>query len=445
MNERRIAVVGGGISGLGAAWLLSRRYHVTLFEAERYVGGHTNTVDCATTGGPTPVDTGFIVYNRPNYPHLSALFDHLDVATHPSDMSFGFSVLDGDLEYAGDSLATLFAQRRNLMRPAFLRMVVDILRFNRAARQGLDRGLPEDRTLGAFLDDIGVGEPFRRYYLLPMSAAIWSCPQSEILAFPANRFLQFFRNHGLVQLTRRPSWRTVVGGAREYVRRILPSIDAVRTDTPVTAIRRNGESVSLDGRAGPLGSFDQVVIASHADQAMAMLDGPTFWERRLLGAFRYQDNEAWLHEDPRFMPRRRATWSSWNHVTQGLADGRHPVAVTYWMNRLQPLTTTSDLFVTLNPARTPDPASVHRHIHYRHPVFDHAAVRAQRLMTMIQGRDRLWFCGSYLGYGFHEDGLRSGVEVANRLGVTAPWQRPEELPASDWQPGRSGTPAEALS
>lgn len=443
MGERHIAVVGGGISGLGAAWLLSRRYRVTLFEASDRAGGHTNTVDCATRGGDTAVDTGFIVYNRPNYPHLSALFDHLEVATHPSDMSFGFSARDGDFEYAGDGLSTLFAQRRNLLRREFLGMVGDILRFNRAAGRALDQGMPEEQTLGEFLAEMRAGEAFRGCYLLPMSAAIWSCPQSEMLAFPASRFLQFFRNHGLIQLTGRPAWRTVVGGGREYVRRMLPAIGSVRTGMPVSTIRRDPDSVSLIGRSGHLGRFDDVVIATHADQALAIIERPGFWERRLLGAFRYQQNDAWLHEDPSLMPRRRAVWSSWNHVSRDAEQAGRAAAVTYWMNRLQPLTTDSDLFVTLNPAQPPAASRVYRHISYHHPVFDHAAVRAQGLMRMIQGRDRLWFCGSYLGYGFHEDGLRSGMEVANRLGVAAPWQRPEAARAVDWTSGRA--PVEVAS
>lgn len=431
MGEQRIAVVGGGISGLGAAWLLARGHHVTLIEAQDAVGGHTNTVDCPTPQGTVPVDTGFIVYNERNYPHLTALFERLRVPTHASDMSFAFSARDIDLEYAGDNLRTLFAQRRNLLRPAFWRMTADILRFNRAANARLDEGLDESATLGELLDELDMAEPFRRYYLLPMSAAIWSCPQDEMLAFPAERFLRFFRNHGLIQLADRPRWRTVAGGGREYLRRMLPGIQRVITGTPVRRVERGPRQVSIYGDGGLIGHFDQVVIGAHADQALAMLERPSFWERTLLGAFRYQDNVAWLHGDRALMPRRRAVWSAWNHLTQDVREGDCPVAVSYWMNRLQPLATDAGIFVTLNPPRAPAAESTHRRIVYQHPVFDHGAVRAQRLLPRIQGRDRIWFCGSYFGYGFHEDGLRSAVDVARRLGIAAPWDRalPSAAPA----------------
>ncbi len=423
MAEQRIAVVGGGIAGLGAAWLLGRRHHVTLIEANDAAGGHTNTVDYPTPRGAVPVDTGFIVYNQPNYPHLPALLDHLHVPTHASDMSFALSARDINLEYAGDNLRTLFAQRRNLLRPSFWRMTADILRFNRAANARLDDGLAEELTLGELLDELGMGQPFRRYYLLPMSAAIWSCPQDEILAFPAERFLQFFRNHGLIQLADRPRWRTVVGGGREYVRRMLPDIPRVITGMPVKRVERGPRQAGVYGDDGLIGHFDQVVIAAHADQALAMLDRPSFWERTLLGAFRYEDNVAWLHGDRELMPRRRAVWSAWNHLTHNVRDGGSPVAVSYWMNRLQPLDTDTDIFVTLNPPQPPTAASTHRRIVYQHPVFDRGAVGAQRLLPTLQGRDRVWFCGSYFGYGFHEDGLRSAVEVARIRGVAAPWDR----------------------
>lgn len=430
MDQRRIAVVGGGVAGLGSAWLLSGRHDVTLFERNNYIGGHSHTVDApAGADRTTPVDTGFIVYNERNYPHLTALFAHLDVPTRASDMSFAFSCAAEDVEYAGDNLNTLFAQRRNLARPRFWRMAADILRFNADARRQLKTGLPENLTLGAYLARLGVGRPFMEHYLLPMSAAIWSCPQAQMLAFPASRFLRFFQQHGLISLTNRPRWRTVVGGSREYVRRMTGQIGRIVSDAPVRRVVRGAAGVTLHGEDGPLGTFDEVVIATHADEALAMLKNPSTEERRVLGAFRYQPNEAVLHTDVSAMPRRRSVWASWNHLSDGFGANR-PVAVTYWMNRLQGLETAEPLFVTLNPLSPPDPARVIRRMTYDHPVFDQAACRAQQLLPGLQGRDRLWFAGSYAGYGFHEDALASAVKVANALGVEAPWQtRPEPQPS----------------
>lgn len=438
MERRRIALVGGGVAGTGAAWLLAQRHEVTLFEAEERLGGHTNTVACDLPEGQVPVDTGFIVYNEPNYPELTALFRHLGVATEPSDMSFAFAATDLDLEYSGSGLGGLFAQRRNLLRPRFWHMVRDILRFNDEADRRLTVGLPEDLALGELLDEIGLGAAFRRYYLLPMSAAIWSCPQDVMLRFPAHSFLRFFHNHGLIRLRDRPQWRTVSGGGQQYLERLRAGIQRVVTGTPVRRVARDadGSGVRLHGDTGELGHFDEVVIGAHADQALGMLERPTLWERSLLGAFSYQDNDAWLHTDARLMPRRRAVWSSWNHLTRRAADGSHPVSVTYWMNRLQNLPTATDVLVTLNPLQAPAPETVIRRQCYAHPVFDRHAMRAQRLLPMIQGRDRIWYCGSYHGYGFHEDAFASAVRVAERLGAPAPWHAPARGAAEPVPPAR---------
>lgn len=418
MNIRSIAVIGAGVAGMGAAWLLSRQYQVTLFEAAPRLGGHSNTVECPLPEGNIPVDTGFIVYNTPNYPHLTALFKALDVPTQPSDMSFAFAATDIDLEYAGSSIGTLFAQRRNLLRPQFLGMVNDILRFNKKANQYLAAQSTDPLSLGELLDQWRMGQAFRRYYLLPMSAAIWSCPQDVMLRFPARSFLQFFSNHGLIQLKDRPQWETVSGGSREYLQRMRPSIQTIHTDTPVTQVTRLAEGgVELTGTEGALGRFDAVVIAAHGDQALGMLNQPTDAEARVLGAFGYQDNAAWLHTDKTLMPRRRAVWSSWNHLTTLNEAGDRPVSVTYWMNRLQSLPTQTDVFVTLNPLHDPDPNRVIKRETYAHPVFDQAAIAAQAALPDIQGTDRIWYCGSYHGYGFHEDAFASAVGVAEQLGV----------------------------
>ncbi len=433
MESRRIAVVGAGVAGIGAAWLLSQRHEVTLFEAANRLGGHSNTIVCPLADGDVPVDTGFIVYNERNYPQLSALFRHLDLPTQDSEMSFAFAASDINLEYAGSSIATLFAQRRNLFRPRFLGMVRDILRFNREANRRLESGEGHQQSLGELLDEIGVGEAFRRYYLLPMSAAIWSCPQDVMLRFPARSFLRFFANHGLIQLANRPQWRTVIGGSREYIQRMQNAIQHVHTATPVTQVERTANGVSLAGPSGPLGEFDEVVMAAHADQTLAALKTPSAAETQILGAFGYQANDAYLHTDTRLMPKRRAVWSAWNHLTTQSIDGSDPVSVTYWMNRLQPLATDRDIFVTLNPLSPPDPAQVIHRQSYDHPVFDRAAMSAQTALTDIQGQERIWYCGSYHGYGFHEDAFASAVRVAERLGAPPPWTT-HSIPPSEPDP-----------
>ena len=427
MDRQRIAVIGGGVAGLSAAWLLQRDYEVELFEKNDYVGGHTHTIEVPSEAGSVPVDTGFIVYNNENYPHLSALFDHLGVASRPSEMSFSASIDSGALEYAGTNLNTLFAQRRNLLAPVFHSMLRDVLRFNGQAKRMLAEGAVPALTLGEFLIRQGFGNAFRDYYLLPMAAAIWSCPTSTMLAFPLESFLRFFDNHGLMNLLERPQWRTVEGGSHAYVKAMLADFAGrVWTDrTVIRAIRgADGVTVVSRDRTGAMAQqhFDQVVFASHADETLAMLDGPAYWERELLGRFRYQENRAILHSDEQLMPRSRRVWASWNYLanrgTAGAIDG---VSVTYWMNQLQGLNAPQQYFVSLNPLREPNDERVIADMLYHHPVFDTGAMRAQPLLRHIQGRNRCWFCGSYFGYGFHEDALRSSVEVAAALGVAAPW------------------------
>lgn len=422
------------MAGLGAAWLLSRQHRVTLFERNGYVGGHTNTVDLEEDGRALAVDTGFIVYNEPNYPHLSALFAELGVATRASDMSFGVSVGDGDLEYAGSNLATLFAQKRNLASPRFLRMLKDILRFNRAAKRRLADDSLGSLTVGELFDELGLGKAFRHHYLLPMAAAIWSCPVARMLEFPAASLLRFYENHGLLNLVDRPQWRTVAGGSHRYVSRMLPALaGGVRTRNPVRAVRRLGREVELTLADGSRERFDQVVLACHADESLALLADASPTERALLSAFAYQANRAVLHSDVRLMPRRRAVWSSWNYLAETadarLADPR--VSVTYWMNRLQGLSARRDYLVSLNPLREPEPALVHAEFEYHHPVFDAQAMAAQRQLAQLQGRSNTWFCGSYFGYGFHEDALRSGVAVAQALGVDPGWSVPSPAVAAE--------------
>jgi predicted NAD/FAD-binding protein len=423
----RVAVIGAGISGLGAAWALRGRHRVTLYEAAGRLGGHSNTIEVTVDGHTVPVDTGFIVYNDVNYPNLVQLFDALAVATEPSDMSFAVSIGNGALEYSGTSLAGLIAQKRNLLRPRFWRMVVDTMRFYREARALLKQPAPSDITLGAFLDQGGYSAGFLDDHLLPMGAAIWSSPVAAMREFPLLSFARFFENHGLLQLTDRPRWRTVTGGSRQYVARIAHALgpDAIRA-VAATRLRRLPDGVELRDASGEARVYDQIVLACHADQALALLADADDTERRVLGAFRFQTNRAVLHGDRSLMPRRRAVWASWNYLAPDPVAARDgSVAVTYWMNELQNLAA-PPLFVTLNPPHEPRAELVHGVFDYEHPIYDQAAIGAQGALASIQGVRRTWFAGAWTGYGFHEDGLSSGLAVARALGAPAPWQAQPE-------------------
>lgn len=415
-----IAVIGSGISGLSAAWLLSKRHRVTLFEADNRLGGHSHTVDI---DGLT-VDTGFIVFNEVTYPNLTALFNHIGVATKCSDMSFAVSLDDGRLEYSGSGLLGLFAQGRNAVSPRFWMMLCDLLRFYREApRTVATLGM---MTLDQYLDAAGYGDGFRNDHLYPMAAAIWSTPAAKIGAYPAASFIRFCETHGLLKLTGRPIWRTVAGGSRSYVRILSAAASEIISNCPVKKIFRTGHGVEIAGTDGHRRRFDQVVIATHTDQALEMLADPSSEERRLLGAFHYLVNEAVLHSDAGLMPRRRRVWSSWNYMTGGGPQGCK-LAVTYWMNRLQGLASDRPLFVTLNPHREIEAGAVLRQMTYSHPHLDAPAVEAQKELWSLQGSRNTWFCGAYFGAGFHEDGLQAGLAVAEALGgVRRPWTVPEE-------------------
>jgi predicted NAD/FAD-binding protein len=424
---KRIAVIGGGISGLSAAWLLARRHSVTLFEAEPRLGGHSNTIEAACGAGSVPVDTGFIVYNTASYPNLIALFDHLKVPTAASSMSFAVSLAHGAYEYSGSGVAGLIGQAANLVRPGHWRMLADIPRFFRAATALAGSGGDETLSLGDFLQAGGYSRGFVDHHILPMTAAIWSTPSAAVLDFPAAAFARFFANHGLLQVNHRPQWRTVVGGSREYVRRLRTGFPGeVVLGSAVRRVTRGrlGVTVATDRAEG---RFDTCVLACHADDALSLLADADGEERHLLGAFRYSLNRAVLHGDAGWMPKRRRLWSSWNYISPDL--GRHKeLSVTYWMNSLQPLgASTPDLFVTLNPARDIAAGRIFGEWAYAHPMFDAAALRAQRQLWRIQARRATWFCGSYFGFGFHEDGLQSGLAVAEGIGgVHRPWSVADE-------------------
>jgi uncharacterized protein len=415
----RIAIVGAGIAGLGTAWLLHRQGHaVTLFEAGREPGGHTATVDVTLDGLTFPVDTGFLVFNDRTYPRLVQLFDELGVRSVASEMSFSCRVDHAQLEWSGTDLRALFAQPRNALRPAFYRMLADILRFNRATM-----ALPPEPTrwspsLGQYLDAERFGAEFREWYLLPMAAAIWSSPRREILDFPLHTFVQFCRNHGLLQILDRPQWRTVEGGGRTYVRRIVAQLPDVRCASPVQRIVRRAGHVAVDSMGHPGERFDEVVLACHSDQARTLLADRSPAEDRLLGHVRYQPNRVVLHTDTALLPRRRRAWSAWNYLAADDAEGTRPVAVSYLLNKLQPLPCRTPVIVTLNPPIEPASSRVLGEFAYDHPLLDAHAVAAQRGIRALQGDRRTWFAGAWLGYGFHEDGLASAHAVADAIART---------------------------
>ncbi len=427
MDRPRVAVVGSGVSGLVVAWLLSPRYRVTLFEAQDRLGGHTHTVDVEVDGIPAAVDTGFLVFNDRNYANFTALLDELGVASVPSSMSFSVAVESQGIEWAGTSLPSVFAQRSNLFRPGFWVMLGDILRFNRQAVALLSRGEIPARSLGAYLEDEGFGTAFRDWYLLPMAASIWSCPTAQMLHFPLATLLGFFHNHGLLQIRSRPRWSTVLGGARNYVRRLASGIGEIRLGCAVTALHCGPRGMVVEA-GSQLEPYDHVVLACHTDQALRLIPAAHGQLRRPLEAIRYQSNRIVLHTDRSFLPRTRSAWASWNYRTGAGAPDERPVSLSYWLNSLQPLAFKRPLIETLNPFTEPAPGTVLGRFEYSHPVLDQAALGAQEELARARV-PKLWFCGAWTGYGFHEDGVRSALRVANALGVRAPWQRALELAA----------------
>ena len=421
MEPSKIAVIGSGIAGLSAAWLLSRRHNVTVYEAGDHLGGHANTVDVETPQGHVAVDTGFIVYNELNYPNLSALFRHLSVATDPTEMSFALSLENGAYEYAGSGLGGFFGQRTNLFKPHHWRLLRDVARFFDTAHDHVAHACDEI-TLGAFLEQESYSRAFIEDHIVPMGAAIWSTSMNEILDFPARSFIDFYANHGMLQFRDRPAWRTVSGGSRRYVEKLAKDAGfEFHVGNGVERIVRHQDYVHVADAQGVIRPFDHAVIATHADQALGMLDTPSALEENLLGSFSYQANRAVLHRDPRWMPRRRRLWSSWNYL-KARKGADTDLCVSYWMNRLQSLPTSVDFFLTLNPHDEIHPKAVDADIEYQHPVFDRRAMAAQGDLWSLQGAHRTWFCGSYFGYGFHEDGIQSGLAVAEALGgERRPW------------------------
>jgi predicted NAD/FAD-binding protein len=412
----KLAIVGAGISGLTAAHLLHRDHDVTVFEANAYAGGHTNTVRVDTAHETHHVDTGFIVFNDRNYPNFERLLQQIAVPWQPSDMSFAVSDESGDFEYASTSANGLFANRANLAKPWFLRMLADLVRFQRAGRELLVRG---DRgagpSLGHWVEELRFSRPFIERLIVPQASAVWSADPRQMWSFPARFLVEFFANHGMLGLRDRPQWRTVKGGSARYVESLTkPWRDRLRLETPVQAIHRAGDHVTVRTRDGEAERFDEVVIATHSDQALALLGDATDREHELLGAIPYQPNEAVLHTDATLLPRRRRAWASWNYHL--LADPPGKTTVTYHMNRLQSLRTEQQFCVTLNRTEAIDPAAIIRKVDYAHPVFTAAGEAAQGRHEEISGRHtRTHYCGAYWGWGFHEDGVKSGIRVAERF------------------------------
>lgn len=416
-----VAVVGSGVAGLSAAWLLAQKHSVTLFEADHRLGGHAHTADAPGDHGPVPVDTGFIVYNEANYPNFTALLAHLGVPSLNADMSLSVSLDDGAFEYSSFGLGGVFAQKRNLLSPRFWRLLLDIERFFRTAPRDLEMLEAQATPLDAYLQAKGYGDAFRDDHLLPQAAAIWSTPLDQIGAYPAASLIRFFQNHGMMSIVGRGLWRTVDGGSRAYVSKLVAAFQGeVRKGVRVAGVRRDANGVELRLAGGSRERFDQVVMATHGDTALALLDDPSAEEKRLLGCFRYSRNMIALHTDTVLMPKRRRAWTSWNHIGRRAAPGEG--AVTYWMNRLQSLDAAPDLFVTLNPNKEIAADKLIKTEVYDHPLFDAGAIAAQQEIWDLQGARRTWFCGSYLGHGFHEDALQSGLAVAEQLGgVRRPW------------------------
>ena len=419
-TRQRIAVIGSGVSGLSAAWLLSQTHDVVLYEADNRVGGHANTVDVPGTG---PVDTGFIVYNEKNYPNFTAMMDHLGVESIKSQMSFSASLDQGNFEYCGEGLSGLLAQKRNAFRPRFWTLFRDLLRFYREAPEVLDRPDLQKLTLDEYLRAQRYSQSFVDDHLLPLAAAIWSSSASDIRSYPLLAFVRFFQSHNLLQIWERPNWRTVKGGSRSYVNALLARFQGqVRLSTPVAQILRDATGVTIVDAKGHADRFDAVLIASHADQALSMLAEPSEAERDLLGAFGYTVNTAVLHADKKFMPLRRKVWSCWNYIAVDHAQSAHPLCVSYWMNRLQSLEG-RDLFVTLNPPGNPEHEIAR--FDYTHPLFDAKAIHAQENLWQLQGENRTWYAGAHFGRGFHEDGLQSGLAAAEAMGaLPRPWSVP---------------------
>ena len=426
--KAKIAIVGAGIAGLSAAWVLHQKYPITIYEKNTYVGGHSNTVSVFDKKESIPVDTGFIVYNELNYPKLTKLFDYLSVETIESDMSFGFSDRKNNFEYGGHSLNSLFAQRSNFFRPKYWNMISDILRFYREAPIDLANGNTDNFSIGDYLHNMNYRNEFIYKHILPMGAAIWSSSISTITNCPAQVFIRFFLNHGLLSVRNRPQWRTVKGGSCNYIKQLTKSFSKHVRFSEVLGVKRDKQKIFISDQTGNIETFTHVIFATHADTTLGLLSDADDWERKVFLPWRYSKNLVVLHTDSRLMPRQSRAWSSWNFIGPYGMNNADKFCVTYWMNRLQRLATNNQVFITLNPTSHIDPSRILGEYNYDHPILDAAALKTQPCVSEIQGHKNTWYCGSYLGYGFHEDALQSGLSVARLLGqLFPPWEEQDDF------------------
>ena len=424
-KKSRVAIVGSGISGMVCAYFLNKEYDIKFYEKNDYIGGHSNTVDVNYEGKKIAVDTGFIVFNHQTYPNLKAFFEMLNVDYEQSNMSFAVKIGDSKIEYAGTNLNAVFAQRKNILNPRFIKMLLDILRFNKLAQNLLNQEFNPDYSMMNFLQDLKVGKYFRDYYLLPMASAIWSTPLDKIHDYPASSFIRFFKNHGLLTVSDQPQWLTVSKGSRQYVKKVCADFnDKISLNDEVKNIYQNSDKKWVIESHKSTEIFDKIVIASHADQALKILKNPTKQQQEILSSFSYQKNLAVLHKDSAVMPKAKNAWASWvySHNSSAKNLAKNNLSVSYWMNNLQNIDHSYPLFVTLNPNIEIDAKNIFAKFEYEHPIFDAKAVKAQARIDEIQGQDDIYFCGAYQSFGFHEDGISSALRVLNKMQIKAPWQ-----------------------
>ena len=415
----RIAIIGTGISGLGAAYLLHKHYDITIYEKNNYIGGHSRTIDIKIDNKIIPVDTGFIVFNKRNYPNLTKLFEHLSVPIVKSNMSFGVSINNGLLEYGTSNIGSIFSQKKNIFNYKFWLMLFDILKFNLRAKKFLHSKI----TLQECLKQLGVSEWFINYYLLAMGASIWSTPASKMLNFPAQSFLRFFDNHGLLTITDQPQWYTVKNGSKEYVSRLIKLFNRkIQTNNGIKKIIRKKDFIELVDSKGNKAKYDQVIFACHSDQILNILATPTKEEKNILSKIKYQKNKAILHEDLKFMPKNKKSWASWVYLANKSEKNPNSISLSYWMNNLQLLNTRKNILATINPEHFPNKTKIFdKHI-FEHPIFNQQAINTQDKIDDIQGKDRIWYAGAWQKYGFHEDGFTSAIKIAKKLGADVPWK-----------------------